>query len=284
MKKSFKTLGAILLAAAGTTSSSVYAETLKDMISPVTNPIVFEDPRQSTELRPLYYHHQFDDKFATEGGDVNLYALQARIKLMDNLSFIAVKDGYVDFNPKATLKNDTGFANLAAGFKYTLDECDNWISTVGLTYEAPTGEREVLQGQGDGYLNPFYSAGYTTGNWNFIGHSGFRIRMNGEDNAFFDANAHASYKIGNFYPLAEFGLQHVAAAGNRLPIADEGQDVINVGASNSAGENIVTGAVGARYRITDNIDVGTAYQFPLHSASGSYIIDHRINADMIYRF
>lgn len=284
MKTSFRTLGALLLVAAGTSTSGLYAETLKDMISPVTNPVVFEDPRQSTELRPIYYHHQFDDKFATEGGDINLYALQARVKLADDLSFIAVKDGFVDFNPKATLMNDKGFANVAAGFKYTVAECDNWISTVGLTYEAPIGEKEVLQGQGDGYLNPFYTTGYTTGNWNFIGHTGFRIRMDGEDSAFFDANGHVSYKMGNFYPLAEVGLQYVSAAGNRLGIADEGQDVINIGASNSDGEAITTGAVGARYRFTDNVDFGAAYQFPLNQGSGSYIIDHRITADMIYRF
>ena len=39
------------------------AAPLQDMISPVTNPVEFEDPRHSTELRPLYVYHEIDDKF-----------------------------------------------------------------------------------------------------------------------------------------------------------------------------------------------------------------------------
>ena len=63
-----------------------------------------------------------------------------------------------------------------------------------------------------------------------------------------------------------------------------GADFFNLGATNSAGENIVTMGVGARYRITPDIDAGAVYQFPLDKGTGSGIFDWRVTADLIVRF
>ncbi|MBL7661723.1 hypothetical protein JNK13_03120 [bacterium] len=265
-------------------STTVIADDLAQMISPVSQPVIFEDPRHSTELRPIFVHHELQDDFVTGGGDVQVYALQARFKLTDDLSLIAVKDGIVDLNPSAVVPSDTGIADIAAGLKYSFFKCDTAIATAGLTYEIPLGDEDILQGQGDGMFNPFLSAGAVQGNWNFMGHTGYRIRVDDADSSFFDLNAHVSYKVDNFYPLVELGLNHVTNSGNRLPIADEGQDYFNFGAANSAGENLISMSVGARYRLADNIDVGAAYQFPLEREEGSNVLDWRITADMIIRF
>jgi len=281
MKKSLYVFGSLLT---GLCAPVAFADNLSQMISPVTHPTNFEDPRMSTEIRPLFVHHEIDDKFATGGGDVQVYALQARFKVNDDWAIIATKDGYVDFNPKGVLKKDNGFANIAAGVKYAALRTENSILSLGLRYEAPIGQERVLQGKGDGIFNPFLSAATTMNNWNFMVGSGFRFRVDRDDSSFYDLDAHVSYKIGNFYPLAEFGLIHVLAAGDRLPIEDEGEDYFNIGSSNSQGETITTFAVGARYRISDSIDVGAAYQIPLQRESGSRIIDYRVTADLIYRF
>ena len=95
------------------------ADDLADMISPISHPTTFEDPRHSTELRPLYVHHKIQDDFVTGGGDVNVYALQARFKVTDDFSIIATKDGIVDLNPKGVVPDDVGLANLALGAKYS---------------------------------------------------------------------------------------------------------------------------------------------------------------------
>ena len=282
MNSCFKYIGLFsLLAATGVAQ----ADPLTDMISPVSDPVTFEDPRHSTELRPIFVYHEIDDSFVTEGGSAQIYALQARFKIADNLSFIATKDGYVVLKPNAVVDDSEGLADLAAGFKYSPLLEENYIVTTGLRYEIPTGKESVFQGQGDGALNPFVSAGYTVDNFNFIAGTGLRIAMDESDSSFWDLDLHADVKIGNFYPLAELSLVHVTNSGDRLPIADEGEDFFNFGSSYAAGTNIVAMGVGARYRVTDNIDLGTAYQFPLNRGdSGAAILDWRLTTDVIVRF
>lgn len=260
------------------------AAPLDDMISPLSHAVLFEDPRHSTELRPLYVYHKLDDQFVTQGGKAQVYALQARFKIDDDLSIIANKDGYIDLDPNAVVPPDTGFADVSAGVKYSFWTCDDSIATAGLTYEIPLGDENSLQGQGDGVFNPFVSAGYTVDGWNFMGHSGFRFAVDSADSSFFDANLHVSYNFDGFYPLVELGAITVIDAGNRPPIADEGQDFFNLGASGSEGETITVMTVGARYRIDKDIDVGAGYQFPLSRDEGNRIIDYRLMVDMIYRF
>ena len=64
-----------------------------DFISPMTNPVFFEDPRTLTEARFIFINHHVPDGLG--GGDVQLFALQLRAALTENLSFIATKDGYI---------------------------------------------------------------------------------------------------------------------------------------------------------------------------------------------
>jgi len=260
------------------------ADNLTEMISPVSDPTIFEDPRHSTEIRPIYLHHKLQGDFVTNGGDVNIYAVQLRAKLLEDLSFIATKDGFVDLNPKDVVPDDTGLADVALGLKYTPYKSEQSILTAGLRYEIPLGKEEVLQGQGDGAINPFLTGGYTIGGFNFMAASGLRLRIDDSDSSFWDSNLHVDYKIGSFYPLVELGMIKPIEAGTRLPISDEGQDFFNLGASGAAGKTILTASVGARYRFCDNIDAGVAYQFPLDRGEGTGIIDWRLTADMIFRF
>ena len=92
---------------------------LAETISPVTNPIFFEDPAIRSEVRPIYIHHRIDDGFATGGGDVNVYALQFRYAITDRLALIATKDGYIDIDLDSGA-TATGWADVALGLKYAL--------------------------------------------------------------------------------------------------------------------------------------------------------------------
>ncbi|MCB0355088.1 MAG: hypothetical protein KDD64_16260, partial [Bdellovibrionales bacterium] len=259
-------------------ASTAFADKLDDMISPISNPVNFEDPRITSELRPIFAYHEIKDGFVTNGGDVQLYALQARFALTEDLAFIATKDGFIDFNPDATLPQETGFANIAAGFKYAFyqDGNNGDIATFGLRYEAPTGNTDVLQGKGSGQINPFLSFGTMLGEFQFTGGTGFRFPFDDKDSTFYDLDLHLSTELfENFYPTLEFNLVHVLDGGGRLPIKDEGQDLFNFGSIGAAGESIPTGAVGFRYRLCDSADFGIAYQFPLDGGSGSKITDWR---------
>lgn len=281
MNRSLKYLAAVVVLFG---TEVAHADKLADMISPVSHPVTFEDPRHSTELRPIFAYHEIDDQFVTGGGNVQVYALQARIKLTDDLSFIATKDGFVVLKPKAVVADDEGFADVAAGLKYSVLKGEDYIFTTGLRYELPIGKEEVFQGQGDGALNPFVSAAIAVGDVNLMAGTGLRIAMDNSDSSFWDLDLHADVKLGSFYPLVEFNLIHATSGGERLPIPDEGEDFFNFGASAVAGKNLVAMGVGARYRITDSVDLGAVYQFPLDREDGSRILDWRLTTDMIIRF
>lgn len=260
------------------------AAPLDDMASPVSNPVNFEDPRIESNIKPLYAHHEIDDKFITGGGSVDIYALQIRYALSDRFALIATKDGYVNLRPNSVLDDSEGFANLGGGFKYAFYNCNDSIVTAGLRYEAPTGETEVLQGKGDGVFNPFISAGTVAGPINLIGYTGFRIPISDNDSSFYDASLHADTNLGWISPLFELNLFNVLSAGDRLPIADEGQDFFNIGSSLSEGKTMLTGAVGARIPVSKDISFGAAYEFPIAQGSGTYITDWRVTSDLTVKF
>lgn len=265
-------------------SANAQAQDLSQMISPITNPVNFEDPRHSTELRPIFVYHELDKDLATAGGNVQVYALQARFKLSDDFSIIATKDGWTNVKPNAVVNDGEGFANVTAGAKYSFYRDDTTILTGGLKYEIPIGEHDVLQTEEGGAINPFFSAGTALCGFNIMAGTGMRQAIDDEYSSFWDTDLHVDYPIGNFYPTVEVNLIHVYQDGNRLPIPDEGFDFFNFGSSLAAGENILTAGVGARYRFTDDLDGGIAYQFPLDSGEGTHSIDWRVTTDLIWRF
>jgi hypothetical protein len=268
------------------------AETrLDQMVAPGFHPVTFEDPRNTTELRPVFVHHNIDDDFVTGGGDVQIYALQARYAINDDWSIIATKDGYVDFNPKAGVPKDNGWANVEAGLKYAFyqDAQAGNIASVQLRYEFPWGDEEVLQGNGDGIVHPSLSAAFALdSNFTLMAGSGMRIAVDGDDSTLLDLDAQLDYRIDmdgwSLHPLIGTSVIHVFDGGRRLPIADEGQDFFNFGASESDGENMVIGAAGLRAKFCNGVETGFAYQFPYNSQKGNRIIDDRWTADVIFRF
>ncbi|MCB0333591.1 MAG: hypothetical protein KDD55_08840 [Bdellovibrionales bacterium] len=270
---------------------SAQADRLDHMISPMSNFVNNEDPRIQSEARFHYAHHDIHEDFLTGGGDVNAYALQLRYAVDERLAIIATKDGYIDFNPKAGVPKDEGWADLEAGVKYAFhyNPSEGSIGTVALRYLIPTGDEEVFQGQGDGMLHPSVHGAWAFGeNINLMAGSGIRIPMDSKDSTFWDFDFHADYRIptdsGDFFPLVELNLINVVDGGKRLPIADEGQDLFNFGSSAADGESIFTGTTGLRYRPVDDIDIGVAYQFPISSSDGNHIINYRWFADLIFRF
>ncbi len=93
-------------------------------IRPITSPTLVDSPDVGTSIHPIFIQMAHPDQLDTiagkvpVGGDLQVYAVQLELKLAENLSLIAVKDGYIDFNPDETLTPDEGWADLAAGLKY----------------------------------------------------------------------------------------------------------------------------------------------------------------------
>lgn len=257
---------------------------LNAMISPVTNPINFEDPRIQTEIRPIYAYHKLSEDFVTGGGDVRVIAAQARLAITDDLAFIATKDGYFDINADEVLDDSNGAANLEAGFKYALlqDHAKGQIITGGLRYQLATGSPDVFQGQGDGIITPLISAATNVEGFNIITSTELRLALDNDDSTFWDLSAHLDRPIGKLFPLVELNMYHVVDAGGRIGLEGEGADVINFGSSLADGTTVVTMGMGARYRVCENFDLGAAYETAL--TDGDDVFDWRITTDAIIRF
>ncbi len=289
-----------LLAVAAVSAIAASAQPIR----PVSNPVWSDNADVGTSIHPIYMYHRLPDQVSAVpgmvplGGDVNIFAVQAEIKLADNLSLIAVKDGYIDFNPDNTLTADEGFADLAAGLKYVLLRQEGLILSGRVVAELPTGDDEVWQGNGDGVIAPALVATRTSGNAQITGTGGYMFALDDGDSSMAYGALHLSYAVTEMIvPLVEVNYLRVVEAGDggkrfnnqadgAVPsiVRFEGNDLINLGASNAEDNpDYVSMAVGARLLLTDSLDVGAAYEFMLTDDEESLTKD-RVTVDAIVRF
>lgn len=308
------TLGLIsAIAAAGSVavdtskpSAAADASAFENARRPITNPTLFDLALPTTNVHPIFIYHSLPDQIsagagkAPLGGDVEVYALQLEFALNERLSIVATKDGYVDVNPDTTLSNESGFANLGAGLKYAflLDPIAGNALSGSVTFEAPTGNSDVFQGEGDGSVNLILSGLKMLDSWQFAGGAGAIIPFSDEQSTSSWVSAHASYEVTPwFIPLVEINWFHVLDAGNgsgnfggqlggAVPdvVNFEGGDFFNLGASNSeTNRDFVSAAIGFRSRLTDSIDLGLAYEIPLTDDEES-LMKERVTLDLVWKF
>ncbi len=287
-------------------SSGGSGDWIQDLRRPMTNPTLFDLAVPSTNIRPIFVHHLLPGTVNTTAGDlpvdgdVQVYALQFEYALSDRLSIVATKDGYVDFNPDATLSSESGFANLGGGLKYAfhLDPAAGTALSGSMTFEFPTGNSDVFQGEGDGSVNLILSGLKVMDEWQFAAGAGVSIPFSNDQSTNGFLSLHASREITPwFIPLVELNWYQVLDAGNgrnnfaaqaggAVPaiVEFEGHDFFNLGAANAENHrSMVTAAVGFRSRITDSIQTGIAYEIPLTDEENS-VIDGRLTVDLVWRF
>ncbi|MCA9205655.1 MAG: hypothetical protein KDA59_21525 [Planctomycetales bacterium] len=254
-----------------------------DFISPMTNPVFFEDPRTLTEVRAIFVHHVVPGG-ATGGGNVRVIAAQVRAALTDRLSIIATKDGFISAsNP---LIQD-GWADISLGLKYNLyaDYCTGTLLSAGATYEMPVGSTQALQGNGDGEFHVFLTGGQRLGcRGHWISGAGFRLPAdpNDESTMFYWSN-HWDYLITNkVYFLTEVNWFNWTRSGAGGIPGIEGGDFFNFGSTGVAGNDIVTGAFGFKYKPSCNMELGIAWEVPLTERRD--VLDNRLTVDAIFRY
>lgn len=273
---------------------------------PISNPTLFDLALPTTNVHPLFLYHSLPDQINSTlgsldvGGHVELYALQAEFAINDRFSIVATKDGYVEMRPDATLSKESGWANLGAGVKYAfiLDPVAQTALSGSMTFEVPTGNSDVFQGEGDGAMNLLVSGLKLVDNWQFAGGLGFQIPFSDQQSAEGWMSAHVSYEVVPwFIPLVEVNWFHVLDAGDGtgnypsqvgglVPavVEFEGGDLFNIGAVNADdNRDFVSAAFGFRSRITDCVDVGAAYEIPLTSEDNS-LMESRVTVDLVWRF
>lgn len=262
----------------------------RNFISPLTNPLFFEDPRTLTEARVIYASHWIPNSNPVfGGGNAQYVATQLRGALTKRLSLIATKDGYLWIDPKAPgVANVDGWANLALGLKYNLirDPEAQRIWSAGFTYQAPTGTTRVFQGLAGGEFHAFLTGGrqiLDRGHW--ITGAGYRVATTSELTDMVYWSNHWDYEfIPTLYGLFEINWFHWTRSGTRLPIDFEGNDLLNLGANNVAGNNIVTMGVGGRKRFGRILkhELGAGYEMPLTTRRD--IFNNRLYVDLLLRY
>ena len=273
---------------------------LDNTISPVANPIYFEDPNITSEIRPIYMYHFLPDMFQFAGGKVPLggqvqvMAVQLRYAVNDRLAIIATKDGYIEFQPSHVLAHKYGWGDLAAGLKYAVvnDKENQLIVTPGFTVTVPIGSTDTFQGHGSGEENIFVSAEKGFDKLHLTGNLGFRI-----PNSFSKSTSQLHYSaqvdyytcqwfvpffVANGYTILSNGRSVADQSLNVVPLNTEGYDLINFGSSAASGTTQLTIGGGFRTRFAKNVDAGVAYEAGIVHPVG--IFAGRITADVIFRF
>jgi hypothetical protein len=254
----------------------------RSIVEPVSAPVTFESPLIHTSLRPIYARHSFPSNSVFGGGELTVYALQLRVALAERWAFIATKDGYFDLDPDAG-GSESGTADIAGGFKYAFfdDRAAGTLTSAGLVYETTSGDEDVLQGNGDGLVRPFVSAAQVLGDWSCVGALGFNWPLDDdEESTSFDWHLQAAWHRpdARFVPAAEINGIHYVSGGTAVAADFEGVDVINLGSSGVAGNDIITGALALRWNALGHSWLGLAYEAPLTSRED--VFDDRVTLDL----
>jgi hypothetical protein len=252
-----------------------------DLISPVSSPFLFEDPRALTEIRPLFIYQAAPGRNAAFGdGSSEFYGLQARLAFNDRWSLVLNEIGLVSIQPHNSdvgLTDKTGFAEIKIGPKWTFyrNEQAGGVAAFGVTFEFPAGSKSVFQNTGTLSVDPYVSYGKTFGRssygtFNFMGTIGFSASVDDERTDYLHTHLHLDYDVLNLhriYPLIEVNWLHDTSFGKgNAYVGTEGGDLINFGSDSYDGKrDLVTMALGARYKFGtgDHYQLGTAFEFPL---------------------
>ncbi|GHC43918.1 autotransporter domain-containing protein [Roseibacillus persicicus] len=282
------------------------ADAFSGLIRPMTNPTLFDLAVPRTQLHFIAMHHQFPNQLNLAGGgqidfggDLQLYALQFEYALTERLSIVAMKDGYVDFNPDntAVFSEEEGSANIGGGLKYAFiyDPANAFAASVSAMFEFPWGSDEVFQGDGDGNINLTLQTVKAWDALQFAAGTGIQIPLDDDFSTQGFLSAHLSYEVHPwFIPLVELNWFYVfdegagnaafsSQAGGVVPVVapSEGADLLNWGAGSS--EDYVTLGVGFRSKLNDNFSLGFCYEFALSDEEDNITKD-RFTLDAVYKF
>jgi hypothetical protein len=232
--------------------------------------------------------HVLPPDHALGSGDFQVYALQLRVALTDRLTFLADKDGIASISAHDT-NHRTGLLNMNFGFRYLLvrDVENQFLWSVGTTYEPNMGYGNVFQNNGSGVQSVFTTVGKEIAtNWHVLNTFGYQFAYDSAANSdFFYDSLHIDRQFfGWLYPLAEFNWFHYTRSGNHgfPPALGEGDGLLNLGTSGVVGNDLVTAAVGLKARLNCHMDFGVAWEVPLSNRHD--LIDNRLLAELILRY
>jgi hypothetical protein len=264
------------------------------MISPVTEPFLAEDPRALTEIKPVFIYQRTPNLDGNGRGNVAFFGAQGRVAFTERLSLVISKFGFTFLDPPGTLggDNEVGFSEVWLGPKFTFlrNPDSGTVMAAGLTFQIPLGSGSVYQDTGDLSIAPYFSFGQTFGKtawgtFNFMNTTGYAFRTDNTRTPYLYSTFHLSFDVADqhrIFPLVELNFVHYTRNGDERYLSFEGKDLINFGSRGIAGKSDLSLALGARYKFSEQFQIGGAFEVSLLSHDD--LCDWRFTLDFIFRF
>jgi hypothetical protein len=273
---------------------------LDQFASPVSSPFLTVDPRALTEIKPIFIYQSIPSRNdMSHGGSIEFFGVSGSVAFTERWSLVLNKMGGIFIQPDDKTftggKDVSSFSELWLGPKYTFyrDECNNTVAAAGLTFQIPAGNARAFQNTGSLSLAPYVSFAKSFGklpnqygNFNFMNTTGFSFGTDNQRSDYFYTNFHLDFDVAGqhrLYPLIELNYTRYINNGGATPFFSEGNDLINFGAMNVSHNNQLTMAFGARYKFSECVQTGLAFEFPLTN-SNKGINDFRTTIDLILRY
>jgi hypothetical protein len=270
-----------------------------ELMSPISNPYYFEDPRALTELRPVFIWQDTRSSNKVFAGSSNYFIdLQARVAFTETFSVVINRLGWTWANPgvpNAFIPGDNGFSELHLGPKFSFELFECSMAAVGANFELGIGNRNVAQDTGNLSISPYFSYGCNFGDsfmptgwgmFNFLNTTGYSIPVDSQRSDFLYSSFHLDFDVAGmkkFYPLVELNWTYYPFNGGARPFNFEGHGLFNFGSTGVAGNHDLTLAAGARYRFSNNIMMGAAGEFGLLGGD-RHLDGFRLLVDFIFRY
>lgn len=279
-----------------------------DDVHPLSNPVYADTAVPKSRVSVIYAWHELPSTVTTIagdvplGGDATVFAVQLEVALADDLSFVAVKDGYTDIDPDSSspLSDESGFNDIALGLKWRFVHDDALSVALRGLVEITNGSVDVFQGNGDGNFSPAI----------LVSHNGESSHCNavvgailpfdsGEESMMGYASLGYAYRLSDtIIPMIELNWFSVIESGSGeadfgtdqlgqvVPaiVEFEGGDLFNLGAENADEHgDQVTVALGCRFLLSETMDLGLGWEWPLTDDANS-LFKNRANVNLTVRF
>ena len=262
--------------------------------SPVTNPFLFEDPRATTELRPVFIYQKVPGAQPDfHGGSLFFVGARGSVAFTERLSLTVNKIGGIGVYPGSgsPLDSQFGLSEIWLGPKVTIyrNPDAGTILSAGGIFQIPVGTAKVYQNTGSLSITPYVSAGQTLfrtrlGSINGLATGGYSFSVNHDRSDYLYASGHLDWDVCDrhrLYPLVELNWFQYTTNGRSTPFPGEGRDLINFG-DQARGSNLLTWAIGGRVKVTESSQVGAAFELPL--LGNRDLFQYRFTVDFIWRY
>jgi hypothetical protein len=249
----------------------------------VTAPYYNEDSFVTTDVRFWYAYHDFPRFGALGGGQGQVAAVQLRLALTSQLQLVAYKDGIVFLD--TPLIEEDGWNDIGAGLKFNFwqDFENQFHAAVGVGYEFPWGDADVLQNDANARFWLSADKGFDRfhlgATLNFLIETGDDDALGNSDRFMWNLRADY-YACEWFSPVLNFNGYHALDDEDEV-VPFSGIDLANLG----GGDDVVTIGIGGEFRpIPDspNLGIRAAYETPL--TPGDDLFGFRWTFSLVWSF